>query len=891
MELLAVLRILRRWWWLIVLLPVVSAVALWFGLRSRPPVYEASVKLQITTPQREDVAVYEEYRYGSLRDEITVARNNFTEVLRGDDIRSQTASQLDLNEEEKEFPVEVNTVRDADFIYVTVEAGSPALAAEIGNTLVSEAIAYYGDLRARPTYAERDLFAEKLRIAEEGFRAAQDRFTQFQAENGVVALQEQLDTYQRLLEQLQLERDRLLLEETTRAVDPISEVDRLIAQHQQELDRLAALEPAYNLLQEDLQVARENYRRISTGQNGGPQSDERQPIEEPGAALEALRAAEGALANFEMQQGIISLETELETYQKLLEQLQLERDQLRLEETTRGVDAVSQVDQLIARRQGEMDGLSALVPTYDLLSDDLSQAREQYSYILNKYTEAELTAAAVRAANFIQIVQPAQPPAEPASNAAMLLLLAIAGSAGVAVLLAFLLEYISSAADDSISFDLADGGVVLGLPILGMVPPMARNRYRPNSREAEAFLQLRTRLLMSSPGNQFRTLLVTSPQPEDGKTVVAANLCAAMAAGGARVVLVDADLRAPGLHEWFDQSNRLAGLADWLQTEEASLEDLVPDMVRDTDIPGLSVVTTGPLPPDPSFLLSSHKMGVVLEILSERFDRVVLDGPPVVVAPDAVILAKLVQSTLLVLSPDRSSRRIAHQAINALTSWDDIHLTGTALNRTLPEPYGYQYYGHLQVQTQEAPGRGASLSLPRRPKASSPISASQEALTITAPLAKVKRWYRERLLPAVRRRLRWWGNARSFRANVVKTTLQASGVSRKADMPHNEATQADAERERQTEVRDLEEGQVDLTSQACEALAKATRAEADNQPLSEREIEILGLAQRGLSDPQIAETLHVQPGTVRKHFSKVYRKLQVHGRHEALEMAAERGLI
>jgi succinoglycan biosynthesis transport protein ExoP len=754
MELLTILHILRRRWWLIVLLPMVSAVALWLGLRSRPPVYQSSVKLQITTPQREDVAVYEEYRYGSLRDEITVARNNFTEVLQGDDIRNQTASQLGLNEGEKEFPVEVNTVRDADFIYVTVEAGSPILAAEIANTLVDTAIAYYGDLRARPTYAESNLFAEKLRTAEENFRAAQDRFAQFQAENGAVSLEEQLDTYQRLLEQLQLERDRLLLEETTRAIDPISEVDRLIAQHQQELDRLAALAPADNMLQEDVQLARETYRRIGAEQDGGPQGGEGQPAEEISAALEELRAAENALAGFETQQGIVSLESELETYQKLVEQLQLERDRLLLEETARGVDAVSEVEQLIARRQQEMDRLSALVPAYDLLSDDLAQAREQYSYILNKYTEAELTAAAVRAANFIQIVEPAQPPTEPASKAAMLLLLGIAGSVGVGVLLAFLLEYISSAVDDSISFDPADGGLVLGLPILGMVPPMAKNRYRPNSREAEAFLQLRTRLLMSSPGGQLKTLLVTSPQPEDGKTVVAANLCAAMAAGGARVVLVDADLRAPGLHEWFDQSNRLAGLADWLQTEEASLEDLLPELVRDTDIPGLSLVTAGPLPPDPSFLLSSHRMGAVLEILSEHFDRVVLDSPPVVVAPDAVILARLVQSTLIVLSPDRSSRRMAFQAISALTSWEDIHPIGIALNRTPLEPYGYHYYGHLQVQAPKGPEHRSALSLLRRQKASRPISTSQAALMYAVPLATVKRWCRERLLPAVKRGLK-----------------------------------------------------------------------------------------------------------------------------------------
>lgn len=729
MELVTILRVVRRRWWVIMLLPVVSTLALGLSLRSRPPTYEASVNVQITTPQREDVAVYEEYRYGSLRDEITVARNNFTEVLRGNDVREQTATRLGLNHQEEQFPIDVTTVRDADFIRVTVEAGSPVLAAKIANTLVSTAIDYYGDLRARATYAERDLFAGKVCDAEASFRAAQERFTRFQVEKGVVSLDTQLETYQRLLEQLQLERDRLLLEETTRAVDPVSEVDQLIAQHQQELNRLAALVPAYNILQEDVQLARENYQ----------QSGEGQSAEEASSALEELRAAEDALADFKTEQGIISLESELATYQRLLEQLQLERDQLLLEETTRDVDAVSQVDDLIARRQAELDRLSALLPTYDLLSGDLSQVREQYSYILNKYTEAELTAAAVKAANFIQIVEPAQPPTGPASDATMLLLLTIASSVGGGVLLAFLLEYISAAVDDSISLDEGDGQSVLGMPIIGLVPRMVDGHCEPDSLEAEAVRQLRTRLLMSSPDGELKTLLVTSPQPEDGKSIVAANLGVAMAASGVRVVLVDADVRVPGLHEWFEQPN-LAGLTDCLKAEEGSLEQLVSELVLETHIPGLSLMAAGPPPQDPSSLLASDKMGAVVAILSERFERVVVDGPPVVVAPDALSLARVLQSTLVVLSPDHTSRRIARQAIASLSSRDDIRIIGAAINRTSLNSYGYHYNGHPKGPLEEAVQKLLSLPLLWRRENSGRLSTSKMASIWAVCKSTIQHW-------------------------------------------------------------------------------------------------------------------------------------------------------
>ena len=92
-------------------------------------------------------------------------------------------------------------------------------------------------------------------------------------------------------------------------------------------------------------------------------------------------------------------------------------------------------------------------------------------------------------------------------------------------------------------------------------------------------------------------------------------------------------------------------------------------------------------------------------------------------------------------------------------------------------------------------------------------------------------------------------------------------------------------------VRDLASGQIYLSPQAYQALAKATRAEGVKQPLSEREIEILRLAQRGLPNPHIAQALHISPGTVRNHLSSIYSKLDVHSRHEALQVAQERRLI
>lgn len=324
MELINLLRILWRWSWLILSVVVVTVLVLLFWLRTAEPIYAAQVTLQISTPQQEDVAAFDQYRYVSLRDEVTVARNNFTEVLQSEEVYNRTISQLALEGNDATYVLDVKLGRDVDFIYVRAEARTSKLAALIANTHVEAAITYYGELRAKPTEAEKSLFAEQLDIAEEEFRAAEDAFAEFKAQNGIALLENGLATYQKLLEELQLEHDRRVLEWPSSYVDPVGEVDELIAQRQQELARLVGLAPMYNVLEENAR-----------------------------------------------------------------------------------------------------------------------QARERYQHVLNKHTEAELKAKAVQAANFIQIVEQAQAPPQPMSNSKKLLVLALAGSLGLGVLLSFLLEYIS----------------------------------------------------------------------------------------------------------------------------------------------------------------------------------------------------------------------------------------------------------------------------------------------------------------------------------------------------------------------------------------------------------------------------------------------------------------
>lgn len=264
MELIDLLRIVRRWLWLIVLIVVVTEVALWFGTQSTAPVYAATVRLQISAPQREEVAAYDQYRFNP-RDEIAVAINNLDELLQSDDVYQQTITQLGLGGEDALYTLEAARASDADFINVTVEARSPELAAQIANTHVSIAISYYGELRAQSTLAEKDLFAEQLQVAEEELAVAEKALTDFRIQNGIYSLESQMATQQRLIEQLLLERDQRLLEQV--ATDSVGEIDVLIAQRMKELDRYTTLAPQYFMLTQNVEQVRIVYQDLLSKYN------------------------------------------------------------------------------------------------------------------------------------------------------------------------------------------------------------------------------------------------------------------------------------------------------------------------------------------------------------------------------------------------------------------------------------------------------------------------------------------------------------------------------------------------------------------------------------------------------------------------------------------------
>jgi capsular exopolysaccharide synthesis family protein len=247
---------------------------------------------------------------------------------------------------------------------------------------------------------------------------------------------------------------------------------------------------------------------------------------------------------------------------------------------------------------------------------------------------------------------------------------------------------------------LADVEKLTGAIPLGVVPYDPGAGKQPlvdadqQSPRAEAFRTLRTNLQFADVDRPPRVIVVTSPLPSEGKSTTACNVALTLALGGARVVLVDGDLRKPAVGKYFGISNA-AGLTSVLAGQH-ELRDVVVTYGRNT----LSILPSGPTPPNPSELLGSQQMADLLGILANHYDTVVVDAPPLLPVTDAAVLAAAADGAVLVLRHSKTRREEAQRAIQALEAVN-AKLLGTVLNfapkrkrRGGYDGYGYGYgYG------------------------------------------------------------------------------------------------------------------------------------------------------------------------------------------------------
>jgi capsular exopolysaccharide synthesis family protein len=352
---------------------------------------------------------------------------------------------------------------------------------------------------------------------------------------------------------------------------------------------------------------------------------------------------------------------------------------------------------------------------YNILKQEVETAKGLYTDFLQKTNQAKVEVAQQH--NNFRLIQPARVPRGPIGpNRLRTIRMGLLLSLVAAIGLAYFLEYI----DSSIK-TVEDVGRYMRLPALGVIPAMAtgagllnakikgknllpggrsngkngdqdQTPYRPvaldtRSSAAEAYRVVRTSILLSAAGHPPKTTLVTSGQPGEGKTTTVINTAISLAQLGSSVLIMDCDLRRPTTHKIFGVETS-GGLSSYL-----SRDIKVDGLIQKLQIPNLSLFPCGPIPPNPAELISSDWMKDLLRSLSEQYDHILIDSPPLINVTDSVILSAMVDGVILVVHGGKSSRGIAQRARQELTSVG-AKIFGVVLNNVdmRREGYGHYYY-------------------------------------------------------------------------------------------------------------------------------------------------------------------------------------------------------
>ncbi len=362
-------------------------------------------------------------------------------------------------------------------------------------------------------------------------------------------------------------------------------------------------------------------------------------------------------------------------------------------ETAKATEA--RLRQLVDDQKKEQLNVEQLRIQYSALKRKAETTEVLYKTVLARAKETDLSSRAKL--DNIAVIDEAKVPLQPVKPRIVLtIFLGVVGGLGVAIGLAFFVNYL----DDSIKGQ-DDVETYLRLPFLGYIPNIKTNsvverdlqgHLHPQSNAAEGFRTLRASISLTPKSERFHVLSITSTIPSEGKSLVASNLAIVMAQTGLRTLLVDADLRRPSVHKAY-QLHSPTGLSSYLTNEL----DQIDPIVHKTEVPNLDVICCGAVPATPSELIGSKRMLDFLHATRARYDRIILDSPPISAVSDPLIIAAMSDGVVYVTKFNKIRREHARKSIQRLQD-AGIHIVGVVLNDIDFEGKDSYYYSYYYYQ-------------------------------------------------------------------------------------------------------------------------------------------------------------------------------------------------
>ena len=356
----------------------------------------------------------------------------------------------------------------------------------------------------------------------------------------------------------------------------------------------------------------------------------------------------------------------------------------------------------LSKQKEELLDLNEKAIQYGVLRREVESAQNIYEMLIKRFKETSLSEN-MRAGN-IRIIDKAEvpkTPVKPKKRVSIILAMIVGLFGGTG--LAFLLEYL----DNTIKTP-DDLKQYLNIPDLGPVPLFAAENkgnpgkgkdrtsdlialHSPRSTASESYRGIRTNIMFSTAESVPQVILVSSSGPREGKTITAANIAITMAQAGSKIIILDCDMRRPEIHNLFG-ATRDRGMSNILVGV-----DNIGEIIQSTEIPNLDVITSGPIPPNPSEMLGSKRMESLLVALRKKYDHILIDSPPVTAVTDALVLSKSADGVIMVIRTGDMARQIVKNGIGQFNNVG-AHIIGAVLNGIdlSSSKYSYYYYQYYR---------------------------------------------------------------------------------------------------------------------------------------------------------------------------------------------------
>ena len=681
------LQIIQRRKWVIieVFIVVVGIVAI--GSFFQPPVYRAAAALLVET-EGPSFGRYEELPI--VAQGLDMSRSATIEthkrLMTTRPVIEAVIQDLDLHVSVADIrqQISIETFRDTDVIEIHAEDRNPQLARDIANSVAENYILVSQEYN-RASAESASVFLEKQLVTVKSELAqAEEETEHYKRSKGISDLGEEARQQIEVLGKL--EGELASADAEAHAASARSQVieERL---SQQEQFRLRESTEKSNPIVEELQT---ELARLEAQRAG--------LLEEYATESHNVRAVDAQIDNLK-QQLSQQLKTVLASTTTGTSSV---HDELLTDAARNRAAAVAArkraaaLRRILGRAEAQLNDMPVTEKELTRLVRAQNVADRVYTLLLEKYHEVQI-AEAMRLSS-ARLVESAVLPEFPVKPRKKLnIALACIFGLIIGIMLASLVEYLDDTIKTPDEIDEVIGTAVLGtVPRLSEDEPMLVTRAEPKSALIEAFQTVHANLNFASVDQAVNSLVITSAGPEEGKTFVSVNLALTMARQGKQVIVVDADLRRPTVHKRFGIDN-----AEGLTTVLAS-DRSVEEVLVTSEVEGLRVLPSGPIPPNPVELLASHKMMELCEALSHKADLVLYDTPPMVMVSDAATLAAQSDGVLLVIEQGGVSKRLVTEARDILAR-AHARTIGAVLNKVTRQAghYYYSYYYSYYYQSEE----------------------------------------------------------------------------------------------------------------------------------------------------------------------------------------------